>query len=477
MTARPAELAPEAAEAQARAGLPGGPRPRWPGALVVALVLACGAALAVVLPRAAGLGARHPTAPAGAGPGTGARLLAAVALVALLAHLGGMLARACRQPSVVGQIASGVLLGPSVFGRLVPAVPGALYGPAVLPQLKTLAELGVTFFVLQVGYELGQRRTRAAPPALLLLAAVGVLVPFTLGAAVALAGHSRLAPAGTGVLPFACFLGLALSATALPVLARILADEGLVGSRLGVLALGAAACTDGLVWVGVAVLSATRRGSGPAGAIAPVLVTAGVVAVLVARRGLARHAGALGRLAPGVLLTVLVVAVLLMGSASAAVLGHPGVGALACGLALPAGIAPLDAAMRHLRTVTDALLLPVFFAVAGLTVRLDTLGGSGTLTLLAVVLAAAVAGKLGGCALAARAQDLPWPAALRFGVLMNCRGVTELVLISIGGALGLVGPRLYATLVVLALGSTALTGPLLRLLPAPDARWAAEVPP
>lgn len=429
--------------------------------VLVVLMLACAAVLAVLLPLAAGRGhgGADPLGP-GPSPGSGADLLAALALVALLAHLGGLLARRCRQPPVVGQLAAGVLLGPSVLGAVLPAVSAALFGPSVLPHLRSIGELGLTFFVFQVGHEL-TRRSGGSASRPLFLAGVGVLVPFTLGAGLAVAAYGSMAPAGVGLLPFACFLGLALSATALPVLARVLADLGPRGGELAGLALPAAVYTDGLIWLGVAALS-VACGGGHSGLLAPVAIAAGVVVVVPVRRLLAGRADAIARVAPSVILTVVVVVVLLVGAVSAATLGNPGLGAIACGLVLPAGVAPLETALRHLRAVTDALLLPVFFALAGLGVRLDTLGGG--LPLLAAVLLAGVVGKFGGSALAARAQSWSWRTAVQFGVLMNCRGVTELVLISVGVSLGLVGDRLYTTLVLLALGSTALTGPLLGLV-------------
>lgn len=448
-----------------------GPR-RTPGStrVLVAVVVGCACVLAVTLPLAVrrsadGAAAAQPGPNAGEGiraeGGATAQLLAVLALVVLAAHVGGLLARWCRQPPVVGQLTVGLLVGPSVLGAVFPGLLGPLFGGDVLPHLRLVGELGLTFFLVQVGHELAGVSGRAASRSLL-LAGVGVLVPFSLGAVIALAAYESLAPEDAGLVPFTGFVGLALSATALPVLAKILADR-MPGDRLNGLVLPAAVFTDGLVWLGMAALSITLAGGG-SGLVGPVAAVAGLAAVLPLRRALGRAATGLAAVPPAAVLAALVVAVLLVGAGSAAALGSPGLGAIACGLALPVGVPVLETALRHLRTVTDALLLPVFFALAGLGVRLGAVTGTAGLTLLGVLLTAAVAGKLGGCALAARVQGWSWPTAARIGVLMNCRGVTELVLVSIGASLGLVGDRLYSILVLLALGSTALTGPLLGLV-------------
>jgi Kef-type K+ transport system membrane component KefB len=394
------------------------------------------------------------------------RLLAAVAVIVLLAHLcGAAVRRWLGQPPVVGHIAAGLAFGPVLVGGPWPDGVPPPVPPAALPQVTTLGQLGLVFFVVLVGYELALGGA-AAGRSVLAVAAAGVAVPFLLSSLVVVGGYRPLAAGTSGFLVFACFLGVVASATAVPVLALIVADRKLTGTALGATALAAASVTDLVVWlVLTGVLATTNSGTAPwALAHATVgLVAAGLCAVLL-RRAVRSVLGRIVRPPPVAVLAALIVLVLAAAAVADALFGHPSVGALVFGIALPRGLPAVQRALRQLRAFTESFLLPVFFVHAGMGVRVEDLAVSGALGWFGLLALAAVGGKLIGCTAAALATGLPGRPALALGVLMNCRGATELVIIDIGLAVGLLPRGLAAALIILTLVTTAATTPLVAAL-------------
>ena len=439
----------------------------------------------MVLPLAVSLFALRGLEAGGAGTGPQAagtatvHLLVALAVVAGAALLGGRIAELLRQPPVIGEISAGIMLGPSLLGRIAPDVQHWLFSPAVLPMLDGLAQIGVVLFMFQVGRELGATRLSGAAVRTPLIGAASVLSPFAAGVLLATAGPARNhVGSAANPMAYAIFLGCVLSVTALPVLARILADLGLTGTRIAQVSLLAAALGDGAAWLLLSLALAIASGGSPEHTLRAVLLAVAVTLLLVGtvpwglrrmtRRLAAKPAGPTACDQPdeswrrwSVLLVVFVGA---SAALTAAVGVHEIIGALLAGLAVPRGHRPLELATARLAD-TGQVLLPVFFAGIGLSIDLGTLPLSAdTLALCGLLLATAMATKFLGSGLAGRCAGLGWREAAGLGSLLNARGLTGLVVIGAGFQAGIIDHQMVAVLVIVTLVTTALAGPLVRAL-------------
>jgi Kef-type K+ transport system membrane component KefB len=392
-----------------------------------------------------------------------ARFLFSVAVILLVCHVSGAVLRRFGQPPVLGEVVGGLLLGPSVLGLVWPSSQDWLFPAPVLTALNYAAQLGLIVFMFLLGCELrtdriGNRRVVGAT----VLGGMGL--PFVGGVVVALA-----APAlGGGGTAYVLFFGLAVSITALPVLARILVDLGLSDTRLGATALSSAAVGDGVAWFALTVILA---GTGLSGT-GDVMTTAGLAAALVVATVLCVRP-ALRALVERVTSTQLLLGVLVVGALGYAGLTqliglHPVIGAFLFGVAVPRRSAAVTRISEQLQGFAIAILLPLFFAGVGLSTSTGLLGESvGNWLLFLLVLAVATVTKFVGAGGAARLAGLPARESLRLGTLMNCRGVTELVVASIGLEYGLVNGLGFTILVLVAVLTTAATGPLMRAVTAP----------
>ncbi|WP_405653115.1 cation:proton antiporter [Streptomyces sp. RK9] len=381
-----------------------------------------------------------------------------MALILALARGLGALAARIGQPPVVGEILGGILLGPTLFGGFFA---DHLFPSDVRPLLTALADIGVALFMFVVGLELEHRvlrgRTRVSAGAAL----GSTLVPFVLGVGLALwllRDHDT--PQRTA---FIVFMGLAVSVTAFPVLARILADRGLSRTEIGGIALATAALVDVVAWSALAGVQAVVGGADDYWRVTLLIP---FTALLVALRPLLRRVldtgGATGLSANR--LGVLLVGALLCAAATEAMGMHYIFGAFLFGVVLPRdGAGALRDEVCERTGHVTSLLLPVYFVVAGLKVDLRGVGVSGLLEL-AVILLVAVAGKFGGTYVGARSQGLTPHGAGKLAALMNTRGLTELVILGVGLQLGLLDQSLYSLMVVMALVTTAMTGPVLGFL-------------
>ncbi|MEV0131399.1 cation:proton antiporter [Dactylosporangium sp. NPDC050688] len=444
-----------------------------------AVVVAAGAALIVALSRAGEQDGFHAAAVPG-GPSGGPdvpHILAVLAVLVAAAHLGGSVAARLRQPRVIGQATVGLLLGPSALGQVAPAAAGWLQSGGAVAAVEVLAQLGVLLFVFCIGHHLTGSTSSVGRGAALLTGHITVVVPLFGGVAVGLTVLTP--PPGIATLPHALFVGLAMSATALPVLAHILTERRLLTSPLGALATTAAAVADATIWALLVVTLCLARGGSLAATGLRLAAAAGFVAVLwwllrpLARRMLAADHAA-SPLRPALLLC----AVLGCAAATERLGLHAIIGAFLAGLALPREAPAVRRVVVVAGGAAEWLLLPLFFVAVAAHTRLDLLVTGPVVAVAALVLAAAVAGKLLSGIAAGRVIGLAWRDASTLGVLLNCRGVTELVLLNLGRTAGIIDETTFTVFVVMAVLTTAGTGPLLDLLGAGHTpRGDAPVPP
>ena len=403
-----------------------------------------------------------------------------IALVLVVALLFGELTSRCGQPRVIGQILAGIFLGPSVLGRLPGHLTSRLFPASVLPALTVLSQIAVVIFMFVVGYELDWQRLRQQRRLPLMIAACALVVPMTLGGGAALALRPQFAELGqphTG-RSFVLFMGVAMSITALPVLAAIVRERGMARSTVGVTATAAAGIMDVAAWLILAVaLSSVHKPSRPwpvtlllFGCFAAVML----LAVRPALRYWMNHRrSVLSDQLP-------IVLVLLLGSACVtASLGlHPVFGGFLAGLTMPKADGAVDADILRPMEQLGGVLLPLFFVLAGLSVNIGTLNGAA-LVILAVLCAVAVVGKLGSAYVASRIGGLSARDAVTVGVLVNTRGLTELIALNVGLSAGIIDSRLYSVLVVMAVLMTVATAPLLSLIraSAPPPLTSEPLPP
>ncbi|WP_368866099.1 cation:proton antiporter domain-containing protein [Stenotrophomonas maltophilia] len=400
--------------------------------------------------------ARHLSSPLGL-------FLLQLLVLLLVAKGAGALLKRFGQPAVIGEMAAGLMMGPLVLGSLLPQLHGALFPAASLAPSGLLSQLGVLMFLLVAGAELDLAALRGRRRFAFTVSHAGIAVPFMLGVALAIWLYPQHGPQGVGFTSFALFVGISMSITAFPVLLRILADRGITHTPLGQTAIACAALGDATAWCLLALIVAAAQAGGWLPASLNLL---GVVAFVVLMLGLVRPwfarqqvvAGREGRWLLGILLLSLASALV------TEMLGiHALFGAFAAGVAVSSN-APLRALlMARVEPFAVTLLLPLFFAMTGLRMRADALH-AGDIVLCLVVIAVATAGKLLGTFSAARSTGLPAREAWRLGALMNTRGLMELIVLNLGYELGLLGDRLFAVLVIMALVTTAMTGPLLNLI-------------
>jgi Kef-type K+ transport system membrane component KefB len=393
-----------------------------------------------------------------------ALLLLQITLILAVTKLAAAALKRAGQPAVVGEMLAGILLGPSLFGWLLPGAYRIVFPAQGLAALQLVSELGVIVFMLLVGCEFDVSRLRRSARTTIFVSHAGIVVPFVLGIGLSFVVLRDMGPDGARFLPFALFVGTAMSITAFPVLARILAERRLTTTTLGTTAIACAAVDDVTAWCMLSVVAAVATSAGVAGAMLTIVLAAlfAVVMFAVIRPLVRRAALDASWRTDGVLAGIVV-----FGFASAMITESIGVhaifGAFVAGVVLSAN-APLRVLARdHMHGFASAVLVPLFFATAGLRTQLTTLTSARSWLLCALIILVAVAGKLGGGAIAARWSGMPWRDSLALGALMNTRGLMELVVLNVGYDLGLLSPALFSMMVLMAIVTTALTSPLLVL--------------
>jgi Kef-type K+ transport system membrane component KefB len=392
-----------------------------------------------------------------------------VAIILVAARIAVAAVRRIRQPPVVGEIALGILLGPSLLGLLPGHLTTRLFPLQARPELSSLAQFGLLLFMFTIGWELEMHAMRRQGKTAAVVGGTSLTISAVCGVAVGLAlyhDHARVAGKAVPFAAFVVFLAVSTSITAFPVLARIIKDYGIEHTGSGRMALTLAAGTDLLGWVGLALVVALASTSGLTGLARLLILTAlfGIGMATVVRPALARlFRGPLQAASPAALISALAAGTLLSAYVTTVIGIHAIFGAFIFGLVAPREPRELleRAVVKPIAQV-GVLLMPVYFVLTGFSVDAAGLGWSG-LVLLAIVISTACLGKIGGVAVPARLRGTSWRESLELGALMNTRGLTELIIINIGKEIGLLDTRLFTVLVLMALLTTAMTGPVLHV--------------
>jgi Kef-type K+ transport system membrane component KefB len=397
------------------------------------------------------------------------------AVILVAARVCGTLLGWLGQPPVVGEMTAGLLLGPVVLGRLFPSAQAALFPQSSLVALDSLAQVGRVVVRVSVGAQLHSHGgARAAIKGTLAVALASVAVPAALGIAIAPLIYPYLAPPGVAFGPFAGFIAVALAVTAFPVLARFLTDMKLADSAIGRLALSAAAVVDVLAWTALAlVLAWVDSGRVEIELLTTLLGLGALTAVLVALRPVFRRlleaAAATGAGADGAVLAALLIGLFACAALTDRLGLHTVFGAFVFGACLPRNQGALQLLLQRVQHVAVVALMPIFFVLAGHNTTPGGFAGGAGLAF-ALVLVAAVLGKVAGAAAGARIAGHPWRESLAVGALMNSRGLMELVAIKMGLDAGAISREAFTILFVMTVLTTVMTAPLLALS-APATRW------
>lgn len=398
-----------------------------------------------------------------------AHVLLALALITLAARGTGVLfQRFLRQPPVIGEIFAGLALGPSVLGAISPTLQTFILPPDAALFVGMIAKVGVVLFMFLVGLELDLRASKRQGQATVVIAHTSIVVPFLLGALLALVLYPLYASQDVDFTVFSLFIGVSMSVTAFPVLARILTDTGAQRTRIGGLALSSAAIGDATAWVLLAFVAgvATAEVAGMAWTVA----WAGMfVAVMfwIARpllKRLADHEEHNTRPLSQSVLGIVFVALLLAGAATEFIGIHALFGAFLLGAVMQHDSRLAEQIRARMQDIVMVLLLPSFFAYTGMRTEVGLLESAQDWLMCLAIIVVATIGKFGGSFLAGRFVGLSWRESSAIGILMNTRGLMELIVLNLGLEMGVISPRLFTMLVIMALVTTFATTPLLHLI-------------
>lgn len=396
-----------------------------------------------------------------------ALLLLQIILILITARVFGKLANMIGQPSVVGEIVAGICLGPSLFGMITPEVSAFVFPKEGFKNLQFLSQIGLLFFMFVVGMELDVQKVKNKAHDAVMISHASIIVPFFLGVCLAYNIYPQFSPAHVNFLSFALFMGIAMSITAFPVLARIVQERNLTGTPLGVMAITCAAADDVTAWCILAVVIAVVKAGTlwtAAVTLALALVFVGVL-LYVIKPFIASRFKRFTEKGKEKSTVALAFLTLLFSAWAAEIIGiHALFGAFLAGVIMPAEVSVQKLLTDKLEDVSVLLLLPIFFVFTGLRTQIGLLGEGHLWAVFGWIMLVAVGGKLGGSMATAKLMGQSWTDSLAIGALMNTRGLMELVVLNIGYDLGILKPEIFAMMVLMALATTFMTGPLLDLV-------------
>jgi Kef-type K+ transport system membrane component KefB len=395
-------------------------------------------------------------------------LLAQIVTIILVARFFGLICKKIGQPTVIGEIIAGIVLGPSFFGSYLPEFSVLLFPDSSLDNLKFLSQIGLIFFMFVVGMELDLKVLRNKAKEAVIISHASIIIPFTLGLVLAYSIYTNFAPKGVEFLSFGLFLGIAMSITAFPVLARIVQERGLQKTRIGAMVITCAAADDITAWCLLAgVIAIVKAGSITSSLYIIVLSFVYVVAMIKLVRPFLRRIGNLYDTAEKITKPVVAIffLTLLISSYLTEIIGiHALFGAFVAGVIMPDNMKFRKMFIEKIEDVSLVVLLPLFFVFTGLRTEIGLLNSPELWKVCGLIILVAVVGKFIGSALAAKFVGQNWRDSLTIGALMNTRGLMELVVLNIGYDLGVLTKEVFAMMVIMALATTFMTGPALNII-------------
>lgn len=397
-----------------------------------------------------------------------ALLLAQIVTIILTARLLGWLCNRIGQPAVIGEIIAGIVLGPSLIGYYFPAFSEALFPVESLGNLQFISQIGLILFMFIIGMELDLKILKKKAGDAVIVSHASIVIPFALGMALSYFLYANFAPEGVRFSSFGLFLGISMSVTAFPVLARIMQERGLHRSRIGTIAITCAAADDITAWSLLAVIIAIVK----AGSFVSALYTIGLALLYVAAmiwivKPFLARVGKLHSERDHLSKSIVAIffLVLIMSSWATEVIGiHALFGAFLTGVIMPDNAKFRSSFIEKVEDVALVLLLPLYFVYTGLRTEIGLLDDPYLWKMTGYIILVAIAGKFVGSAIAAKYVGQNWKDSLTIGALMNTRGLMELVILNIGYDLGVLTPEIFAMMVIMALFTTFMTGPAIAVI-------------
>jgi Kef-type K+ transport system membrane component KefB len=394
-------------------------------------------------------------------------VLLAIVVIIITARTLGILFSRINQPAVIGEIIGGIILGPSLLGKISPHLYNVLLPTSTAPFLNVLAQIGVILYIFLVGLELDLDLTRKSGHTTVAISHASIIFPFLLGSMLSLYLYPIMSTSDVPFTVFALFLGVSMSVTAFPVLARILTDRNMHKTKLGSIALSCAAIDDVTAWCLLAFIVSIAQ-SKIGNAIRTIVLTIVFILIMftIVRpliRWLLPYIEATPRLTKGAL--AIIFAAMLMSALFTEYVGiHALFGAFLLGALIPNSSKVASELTNRLQDVISVLFLPVFFAFSGMRTQIGLVGGFSNWVICGIIIIIACLGKFGGTLIASRLAGHSLRQSSALGILMNTRGLVELIVLNIGLDLGVITPTLFTMLVIMALITTFMTTPILHLL-------------
>ncbi len=397
-----------------------------------------------------------------------ATLLLQIITIIFTARTFGFLFNKMGQPTVIGEVVAGIFLGPSLLGMWFPEYTTFLFPKTSLPNLQFFSQIGLLLFMFVVGMELDLKVLRTKAKEAIVISHASIIIPFTLGMGLAYFLYIDFAPAHINFLSFSLFIGISMSITAFPVLARIIQERGMTKSKLGIMAITCAAIDDITAWCILAVVIAVVKAGSLVSALFTIVMAIGFVFIMLKLvRPFLKKLGEVysNKETLSLNIVAIIFGILLISAYVTEVIGiHALFGAFMAGVIMPPSYSFRRILIEKVEYVALGLLLPLFFAFSGLRTQIGLLNEGGLWGVALLIILIAILGKFGGSMLTSRFMGNSWRDSLSMGALMNTRGLVELVVLNIGYDLGVFSPQIFAMLVLMALVTTFMTGPVLDLI-------------
>ncbi len=392
-------------------------------------------------------------------------LLLQIVIIVLFARTFGALFNKIGQPAVIGETVAGIVLGPSLLGLLFPGASHFIFPASSLDNLQFISQLGLILFMFVIGMEVDMSVVRKQASDAVVISHASIIIPYTLGMALSYFLYKQFAPPGISFLSFALFMGIAMSITAFPVLARILQERGITKTKLGIMALTCAASDDVTAWCILAVLIAIIKAGSSVSALFTIgLVVVYIAVMLFAVRPILQKLFAGRKTLNKTAMAVFFLVLLVSAYTTEAIGIHALFGSFMAGLIMPHDMQLRKIVTEKIEDISIVLLLPLFFVFTGLRTQVGLLNQGYLWAVCGWILFAAIMGKFGGSAIAARIVGQTWTESFAIGALMNTRGLMELIVLNIGYDLRILTPEIFTMMVLMALITTFMTNPALNLI-------------